>query len=96
MAKLFSLAAVTVMLAMPATAQTWSSNAPNIGPLNQPEGLYIPAYPVSTNYCTTGNQPVVVGGVISCGTPNAGTSANSSPQGSSSGMSCPAGSKGCS
>lgn len=96
MTKLFSLVAATAMLALPAAAQTWSSNAPNIGPVNQPEGIYIEAYPVSTNYCPTGYQPVVVGGVISCGTPNAGTSASTGSHSSSSSMSCPAGSKGCS
>ena len=76
MMKLFSLVAVTAMLTLPAAAQTWSSNAPNIGPVNQPEGIYIPAYPASTNYCPTGYQPVVVGGTISCGTPNAGAGTN--------------------
>lgn len=96
MKKLFSLAAVTAVLALPAAAQTWSSNAPNIGPVNQPEGIYIKAYPVSTNYCPAGYQPVVVGGTISCGTPNAGASPSSGTHGSSSGTSCPAGSKGCS
>lgn len=94
MTKLISILAVAVALAAPVAAQTWSSNAPNIGPVNQPEGILIQAYPTSVNYCQTGYQPVVLGGVICCGIPNAPSGAtvvhNSAP------ASCPAGTKGCS
>lgn len=72
MKKLISLAAVTVVLAMPVSAQTWSSNAPQLAAVNQPEGILIQAYPTSSNHCQTGYQPVVVGGVISCGKPKRG------------------------
>lgn len=93
MTKLISAMAVAMVLAPPASAQTWSSNAPKIGPVNQPEGILIEAYPASVNHCPTGYQPVVVGGVICCGKPNASHSATPAiyaPQ------SCPAGTKGCS
>ncbi|WP_164727021.1 hypothetical protein [Shimia sediminis] len=92
MTKLFSALAVAMALAAPASAQTWSSNAPQIGPVNQPEGVLIQAYPASTNYCQTGYQPVVVGGVICCGKPNA----SYTPASYSAPQSCPAGTKGCS
>lgn len=93
MKKLISILAVAASTAAPAIAQTWSSNAPNIGPVSQPEGILIQAYPVSVNYCQTGYQPVVVGGVICCGIPNA---QHSAPVYRPAPASCPAGTKGCS
>ena len=72
MMKLISLIVLAGGLAASASAQTWSSNAPKIAPINQPEGLWIEAYPVSVNHCPTGLQPVVVGGEISCGIPVTG------------------------
>jgi len=94
MTKLISALAVAMALAAPASAQTWSSNAPKIGPVNQPEGILIEAYPASMNHCQTGYQPVVVGGVICCGIPNATYSPT--PASHSAPQSCPAGTKGCS
>ncbi|SHI77381.1 hypothetical protein SAMN05444000_10323 [Shimia gijangensis] len=93
MKTLISIVAFSALLAAPATAQTWSSNAPKIGPVNQPEGLLIQAYPTSSNHCQAGYQPVVVGGVICCGKPN---SAAPAPTQVSYTASCPAGTKGCS
>ncbi len=90
--------AVTLSLAAPSAAQTWSSNAPVIGPVNQPEGLLMHPYPAAENHCPNGLQPVTMGGVICCGTPNTGETyynAGSSRK-RSYGMSCPPGSKGCS
>lgn len=98
MTKLISLAVLAttlaITLAAPVAAQTWSSNAPNIAPVNQPEGILIQAYPTSINHCQAGFQPVVFGGVICCGTPNAGAAPTSSYAAPA--MSCPAGAKGCS
>jgi hypothetical protein len=91
-------AAMTLSLAAPLAAQTWSSNAPVIGPVNQPEGLLMHPYPAAENHCPNRLQPVTLGGVICCGTPNteetfynAGGSRKRSH-----GMSCPPGGKGCS
>ena len=91
-------AAVTLSVAAPVAAQTWSSNAPVIGPVNQPEGVLMHPYPAAANYCPSGLQPVTMGGVICCGNPatgevyyNAGGSRKRSH-----GMSCPPGTKGCS
>lgn len=93
MKNLISAAALTVALITPAFAQTWSSNAPRIGSVNQPEGIYIPAYPVSVNHCHPGYQPVVFGGRISCGKPLSGASSTSAPVASA--ASCAEGAKGC-
>jgi len=88
-----TLAVIVAVLAMPVSAQTWSSNAPVIGAVSQPENVYMPAYPTSENYCPQGLQPVTRGGVICCGTPTAGAEYAPAPQRQ---MSCPAGTKGCS
>lgn len=99
MRKVLKLAVVASIAAAPAFAQTWSSNAPKIGPVNQPEGILIQPYNASANYCPTGTQPIVLGGVICCGTPNT-SEAYSAPAQTrryySHSMSCPAGVKGCS
>ncbi|MEQ9693412.1 hypothetical protein [Shimia sp. SDUM112013] len=94
MSKFLKLCAVLSLSAAPAMAQTWSSNAPKIGPVNQPEGVVFQAYPAAANYCPQGLQPITLGGVICCGTPNA---SYSNPAGhSKAAPSCPAGVKGCS
>ncbi len=93
---LFPLAAVIMLAAAPAMAQTWSSNAPKIGPVNQPEGILLQPYPASANYCPTGYQPITVGGVICCGNPNTGevySTPVSTPRRVAN--DCPAGVKGC-
>lgn len=95
MTKLFFLLALVVGGAAPVSAQTWSSNAPNIGPVNQPEGVLIQAYPTAVNYCQSGYQPVVVGGVICCGIPNATYSAPAPERYRRAPAYCPAGTKGC-
>ena len=93
-----SLAAVLALAAAPAVAQTWSSNAPKIGPVNQPEGMMIQPYPASANYCPNGLQPVTMGGVICCGTPNTSETYYNRGGGKrrSYSSSCPEGVKGCS
>ncbi|TCL08974.1 hypothetical protein BXY66_1015 [Shimia isoporae] len=90
--------ATTLVTAAPAVAQTWSSNAPVIGPVNKPEGLLIHPYPASANHCPQGLQPVTMGGVICCGEPTTSETYYNRAGGSSHGksMSCPAGQKGCS
>ncbi|WP_372884955.1 hypothetical protein [Shimia sp.] len=88
-------AGLTSGLASPAAAQSWSSNAPNIGPVSQPEGIRIEAYPAAANYCPNGYQPVVVGGVICCGIPNATYSAPAPVRSRYRPAYCPAGTKGC-
>lgn len=94
MSKLFKYCVLLTIAAAPATAQTWSSNAPKIGPVNQPENMVLQSYPSSGNYCPQGLSPVTRGGVICCGTPNAAyTPPVSAPRST---MSCPAGVKGCS
>ncbi|WP_299354502.1 hypothetical protein [uncultured Shimia sp.] len=93
MTKLISALMVATCLAAPVGAQTWSSNAPQIGPVNQPEGILIEAYPTSTNHCQAGYQPVVFGGVICCGKPNATYNASHSAPAM---QQCAAGTKGCS
>ncbi len=92
------IAAVSLVGAAPLAAQTWSSNAPVIGPINQPEGMMVHPYSASKNNCPAGLQPVTMGGVICCGTPtttetyyNAGGGKRSYRP-----MSCPPGTKGCS
>ncbi len=97
MKTIFKMAAVLSLVAAPVTAQTWSSNAPHIGPVNKPEGIMISPYPASANYCPSGLWPVTIGGVISCGTPNTGESySNRAPyRRSYGGYDCPAGVKGC-
>jgi hypothetical protein len=97
MKKILSYASVFMLLSAPAMAQTWSSNAPKIGPVNQPEGILIQPYGASANHCPTGLWPVTVGGVISCGTPN--TAENYSDRApyrrGYGGYDCPVGVKGC-
>lgn len=70
MKKFICAAALCLAISTPVAAQTWSSNAPHIGPINQPEGMLIHPYPSPANYCPTGLQPVTLGGVICCGAPN--------------------------
>ncbi len=96
MTKLISILAVAVGLAAPASAQTWSSNAPRISTPNQPEGVLFQAYPTAVNYCQTGYQPIVVGGVICCGIPNATYSVPAATPYRPARAYCPAGTKGCS
>lgn len=43
---------------------------------NPNSNVLIHAYPASANYCPNGLQPVSMGGVICCGTPNAGAYVN--------------------
>ena len=96
MKRLSLIFAASLMLAAPVSAQTWSSNAPVTGPVNQPEGLFIQPYPASANYCPNGLQPVTIGGVICCGTPTTTEVYRSSGGTRMHSMSCPPGSKGCS
>ncbi|PSL21795.1 hypothetical protein [Shimia abyssi] len=99
MKKLSYIAAALALSAMPAMAQQWSSNAPNIGPVNQPEGVLIQPYPASANYCPAGLQPVTIGGVICCGQPNTTEPFYNRAGGKRHhyrSSSCPAGVKGCS
>lgn len=99
MKRFFALAVVATMAtAAPAMAQTWSSNAPNIGPVNKPEGLMVHPYPASANYCPQGLQPITMGGVICCGEPTTSETYYNRAGGKRHGqsMSCPAGQKGCS
>lgn len=89
---------VALTFAAPLSAQNWSSNAPVIGPVNQPEGVLIHPYPTHTNYCPSGLQPVTLGGVICCGTPNTTerfVNASTGHRGYRA-SSCPPGAKGCS
>ena len=98
MKRIYSLAAALALAAAPATAQTWSSNAPKIGPVNQPEGMLIHPYPSKANYCPSGLQPITMGGVICCGTPNTGEAYYNRAGGvrRSHSSSCPEGVMGCS
>ena len=96
MKRVFSVAATLAVLAAPAMAQTWSSNAPKIGPVNQPEGVLVRPYPAAANYCPWGLQPVEMGGVICCGTPNTSEPSYNRSGSRGYGNSCPEGSKGCS
>ncbi len=101
MKRLIVLAVAAVMAAgTPALAQTWSSNAPNIGPVNKPEGMMVHPFPANANHCPQGLQPVTMGGVICCGTPTTNETYYNRAGGKSRhvhrSMSCPAGSKGCS
>lgn len=91
-------AAVTLSVAAPGAAQTWSSNAPVIGPVNQPEGVLMHPYPAAANHCPSGLQPVTMGGVICCGNPTTGEVYYNTGgmRKRSYSMSCPPGSKGCS
>jgi hypothetical protein len=98
--KKLSLLVVAVFMtaAVPAMAQTWSSNAPNIGPVNQPEGMLVHPYSGGANHCPAGLQPITMGGVICCGTPTTSEPYINRAGGKRRGysMSCPAGQKGCS
>ncbi|MBO9472454.1 hypothetical protein J7413_02790 [Shimia sp. R10_1] len=95
--KKFSFATVVALIvAPPLAAQTWSSNAPEIGPVNQPEGVLIHPYPSKTHYCGTGLQPVTVGGMISCGVPNTTERYYNGSGGHRHAPYCAPGTKGCS
>ncbi|KMW56276.1 hypothetical protein AIOL_001228 [Candidatus Rhodobacter oscarellae] len=60
---LFSAALMgAVSFAAPALA--WNETQPAT------DNMLVYAYKTKHNYCPTGLQPVVVGGVICCGTPN--------------------------
>ncbi|MEP2534022.1 hypothetical protein [Shimia sp.] len=97
MKKFYILAAALALTAAPAVAQTWSSNAPQIGPVNQPEGVLIHPYPASANYCPYGLQPVTMNGVVCCGTPTTSETYYNRAGGKRrvSTSSCPPGVKGC-
>ena len=90
-------AAACLAFTAPLAAQTWSSNAPIVQPTNKPEGIYLQPYPASANFCPQGLQPVTMGGVICCGTPNTTEVYSHGGGGKRSGsMSCQPGTKGCS
>ncbi|MCW9043669.1 MAG: hypothetical protein OQK05_10040 [Pseudopelagicola sp.] len=97
MRTIFKVAAVLTLMAAPVAAQTWSSNAPNVGPVNQPEGMLMHPFPASANHCPNGLQPITMGGVICCGTPNTGETYynRASYRRAYRGYDCPAGVKGC-
>lgn len=98
MKKFISVAVICLAMAAPAAAQTWSSNAPQIGPVNQPEGMLVHPYSSGANYCPAGLQPVTLGGVICCGVPNTSEAYYNRAGGGKRHMmmSCAAGQKGCS
>ena len=95
--KISMMSAALALVAAPAMAQTWSSNAPQIGHVNKPEGLMIHPYQASGNYCPSGLQPITMGGVICCGTPNTGETYynRASSRRAYGGYDCPVGVKGC-
>jgi len=61
-------AAVTGAILAAAPALAWSG-----ADMTQPASndMLIYAYPSKANYCPAGLQPISMGGVICCGTPNA-------------------------
>lgn len=98
MTRFFLMAATAfVTLSAPGHAQNWSSNAPQIGPVNQPEGVLLHPYPARENYCPYGLEPITVGGVICCGTANTSEPyVNRAGRSAYRHSSCPPGAKGCS
>ncbi len=64
--------------AFAAMALVVASSAPALAWNDMPLGEFAPAtdevavwaYPADANYCPSGLQPVVVGGVVCCGVPN--------------------------
>lgn len=67
---------MSIRLTLAATALTMLA-APAFAN-GQQASLY--AYPASANYCPAGLQPIVLNGVICCGTPNTGVSYSSMMQ----------------
>ena len=67
-----SIAAAAAALALSATgALAWDDAYRGTVPHNPTADFQMNAYPAAANYCPAGSQPVLVGGVICCGTPNA-------------------------
>ncbi|WP_372610011.1 hypothetical protein [Aquicoccus sp.] len=64
----FIIGAVLAVWAVPAVASDAYKGPPVKGPMP------VFAYETSQNHCPAGLRPVVMGGVISCGTPNHGMS----------------------
>ncbi|MGR3637004.1 MAG: hypothetical protein ACU0BK_13920 [Shimia sp.] len=94
----FLAVAAVAAAGAPAMAQTWSSNAPKLAPVNQPEGMLVHPFPSGANHCPTGLQPITMGGVICCGTPTtseAYVNRSGGKRRSYAPMSCPPGQKGC-
>lgn len=61
-----TILAAALALAVPAAAQAWEYR--DTQPATNEAPIW--AYPTKYNYCPDGLSPVVVGGVICCGTPN--------------------------
>lgn len=89
-------AALCGMSASSASAQTWSSNAPQVPASSPPTGVLLHPYPAQENFCPYGLQPVTLGGVICCGTPNTTEPYFDAHGSSRRSYSCPPGAKGCS
>mgnify|MGYP006910714240 CR=1 FL=1 len=74
----FVVLAAAIVVASPALATDWIYQRkytfdPNAAPPQPPVDVRTCAYPTSSgNFCQAGLMPVMVGGVVSCGTPNAG------------------------
>lgn len=75
---------------------------PNIAPPQPAVAVRSCAYTASSNFCPTNLVPVMVGGQVSCGTPNAGQCTSHTPkprpvyrQPTQRRVVCPVGEKGC-
>ena len=61
--RLLTIAAVFGAVSFAAPAMAWNETQP------ASNDMAVWAYPSKANYCPAGLQPVVVGGVVCCGTP---------------------------
>lgn len=73
----FVVLAAAMVVASPALATDWIyqrkySFDPNAAPPQPAVDIRTCAYQASANFCQAGLMPVMVGGVVSCGMPNAG------------------------
>lgn len=66
------IAAAAATIAFSASAFAWSSDAYMGKHDSSTSGMLVHSYKSGANYCPAGLEPVMVGGVICCGTPNAG------------------------
>jgi hypothetical protein len=65
------LAAATAIALSGSAAFAWGDMYMG-DPTNDPNSNFLQHMVVAPNYCPAGLQPVLVGGVVCCGTPNAG------------------------
>lgn len=74
---LVSALAAAMVISSPAIATDWKYQQqytfdPNVAPPQPAVSIRTCSYPTSANHCPANLMPVMMGGVVSCGSPNAG------------------------